>query len=70
MWIETLLKIIYYVATIYVVLASFSMISFSFLSFLAMLILAPVLIRIVYEALMMGVMIWRNTQEIANNTKK
>ena len=70
MWIETLLKIIYYIATIYVVLASFSMISFSFLSFLAMLILAPVLIRIVYEALMMGVMIWRNTQEIANNTKK
>ena len=70
MWIESLLKIIYYIATIYVVLASFSMISFSFLSFLLMLILGPVLIRLAYEGLMMFIMIWRNTQDIANNTKK
>ena len=70
MWIESLLKIIYYIATIYVVLASFSMINFSFLSFLLMLILGPVLIRLAYEGLMMFIMIWRNTQDIANNTKK
>ena len=70
MWIETLLKIIYYIATIYVVLASFSMISVSFLSFLLMLILAPLGIRLLYEALMMGIMIWRNTQDIAKNTEK
>lgn len=70
MWIETLLKVIYYVATIYVVLASFAMISFSFLSFLAMLILGPIALRIAYEACMILIMIWRNTQEIANNTKK
>ena len=70
MWIETLLKIIYYIATIYVVLASFSMISVSFLSFLLMLILAPIGIRLLYEALMMGIMIWRNTQDIAKNTEK
>ena len=70
MWIESLLKIIYYVATIYIVLASFSMISFSFLSFLLMLVLGPILIRLAYEGLMMFIMIWRNTQDIANNTKK
>lgn len=70
MWIESLLKIIYYIATIYIVLASFSMISFSFLSFLLMLILGPILIRLAYEGLMMFIMIWRNTQDIANNTKK
>ena len=70
MWIETLLKIIYYIATIYVVLASFSMISVSFLSFLLMLILAPIGIRLLYEALMMGIMIWRNTQDLATNTEK
>lgn len=70
MWIETLLKIIYYVATIYIILASFAMISFSFLSFLAMLILGPIVLRIAYEACMILIMIWRNTQEIANNTKK
>ena len=70
MWIETLLKVIYYIATIYVILASFSMISFSFLSFLLMLILGPVLVRLAYEGLMMFIMIWRNTQDIANNTKK
>ncbi len=70
MWIETLLKVIYCIATIYVVLASFSMISFSFLSFLAMLILGPIVLRLAYEACMILIMIWRNTQEIANNTKK
>ena len=70
MWIETLMKIIYYIATIYVVLASFAMISTSFLSFLLMLILGPILIRLAYEGLMMFIMIWRNTQDIANNTKK
>ena len=70
MWIESLLKVIYYIATIYIVLASFSMISFSFLSFLLMLILGPILIRLAYEGLMMFIMIWRNTQDIANNTKK
>lgn len=70
MWIETLLKIIYYVATIYIILASFAMISVSFLSFLLMLILGPILIRLAYEGLMMFIMIWRNTQDIANNTKK
>ena len=70
MWIESLLKVIYYIATIYVILASFSMISFSFLSFLLMLVLGPVLVRLAYEGLMMFIMIWRNTQDIANNTKK
>ena len=70
MWIETLLKVIYYIATIYVILASFAMISASFLSFLLMLVLGPVLIRLAYECLMMYIMIWRNTQDIANNTKK
>lgn len=69
MWIEALLKVIYYIATIYVILASFSMISYSFLSFLLTLILGPILIRLAYEGLMMFIMIWRNTQDIANKTK-
>ena len=70
MWVESLLKVIYYVVTIYIILASFSMISFSFLSFLLTLILGPIVWRLVFEGMMMFIMIWRNTQDIANNTKK
>ena len=70
MWIESLMKVIYYIATIYIILASFAMISSSFLTFIIMLILGPILIRLAYEGLMMFIMIWRNTQDIANNTKK
>ncbi len=70
MWVESLMKVIYYIATIYIILASFAMISSSFLTFVIMLILGPILIRLAYEGLMMFIMIWRNTQDIANNTKK
>ena len=73
MWIEPILKVIYYIATIFVVLYSFTFLSFGgygFLTFLGMLILGPVFIRIVYEAMMMLIMIWRNTRDIADNTSK
>ena len=70
MYIETLLKISYYILTIYVVLGSFSLVSISFVSFLLQLILGPVVIRIIYEASLIGIEIWKNTREIAKNTKK
>lgn len=73
MWIEPILKVIYYIATIFIILFSFSYLSlggYGFLMFILTLVLGPVLIRIVYEATMMFIMIWRNTRDIAANTEK
>ena len=70
MWIEPLMKIAYYFATIFVILGSFGYISTSFLSFLGMLIGGPIVVRLTYELVMMFIMVWRNTQTIADNTKK
>ena len=70
MWIEPIMKVLYYIGTIFVVLASFSLISVSFLSFILTLVLGPIVIRLLYEGAMMFIMIWHNTQTIADNTKK
>ena len=73
MWIEPILKVVYYVATIFTVLYSFTFLAlggYGFLMFLMCLVLGPIIIRIVYEATMMFIMIWRNTKDISDNTKK
>ena len=77
MWIEPILKVVYYIATIFVILISFSILGtinvlggMALLSFLLCLVLGPVAIRIFYEMTMMFIMIWRNTRDIAENTKK
>ena len=72
-WIESVLKVLYYIITIYVVLFSFTFLSggaSGILLFLACLIGGPIAIRLAYEATMMFIMIWRNTRDIADNTKK
>ena len=73
MWIEPILKVVYYIATIFIILFSFTYLTLGgtgILFFFLSLVLGPVLIRIVYEMTMMFIMIWHNTQEIADNTKK
>ena len=77
MWIEPILKVVYYIATIFIVLYSFTffgmfnlMGGMAFLMWLLTLILGPIIIRIIYEMSMMFIMIWRNTKDIADNTKK
>ena len=70
MFIEPLMKILYYICTIYVILGSFSLVSISFVAFLLQLILGPVVIRLIYEGILIGIEIWKNTSEIAKNTKK
>lgn len=73
MWIEPILKVVYYIATIFTVLYSFTFLAlggYGFLIFLMCLVLGPIIIRIFYEATMMFIMIWRNTRDIAENTKK
>ncbi|MBQ3320764.1 hypothetical protein IJH72_01835 [Candidatus Saccharibacteria bacterium] len=73
MWIEGILKVVYYFATIFIILFSFTFLAMGgtgVLMFFFTLILGPVLIRIFYEATMMFIMIWRNTKDIAANTEK
>ncbi len=70
MLIEPILKIIYLIGTIFIILFSFNFITINFISFLLTLIIGPVIIRIVYEASLILVMIWKNTKTISDNTKK
>lgn len=70
MWLEPILKVMYYVMTIDVILSSFSLIPTNVLAFFIALICGPIVVRLVYELIMMFVMLWRNSQEIANNTRK
>ena len=77
MWIEPILKVVYYVATIFVILYSFTYFGMfnilggmAFLMFLLTLVLGPICVRLIYEMTMMFIMIWRNTRDIAENTSK
>lgn len=70
MWIEVFVKIFYYITTIFVILFSFGLISINFLSFIGCLVMGPIVVRVIYENLLMLIMIWRNTQDIAKNTAK
>ena len=73
MWIEPILKVVYYIATIFTVLASFSFLAAGgagVLSFFMCLILGPIIVRLAYEMTMMFIMIWRNTRDIAEKVAK
>lgn len=73
MWIEAILKVTYYFATIFVILISFSYLAFGgygVLMFFLSLVLGPVVVRLIYEASIMFVMIWHNTKDIAESTSK
>lgn len=76
-WLEPILKIIYYILTIFTVLFSFTFLgkfevygSITFLYFLISLILGPIFLRLAYEVGMMFIMIWSNTTAISKNTEK
>lgn len=73
MWIEPILKVVYYIATIYTILFSFSFLALGgmgVLYFFMCLILGPICVRLLYEMTMMFIMIWHNTRDIAEQTKK
>ena len=69
MLIEPILKISYLFFAIFITLGSFSLIGTSFLSFLLTLVFGNLIIRISYEAILMMVMIWKNTTEINKKLK-
>lgn len=73
MWIEPILKTVYYIGTIFIILFSFTFLSlggYGVLMFFLTLIFGPILIRLAYEFTMMFIMIWRNTKDIADATVK
>lgn len=69
MLIETILKIAYIFAAIFITLSSFALIPSNFFSFVAMLIGGNIIARVVYEAALIQVMIWKNTTDIKKNLK-
>lgn len=71
MWLEPIMKVVYYIATIFIVLLSFSFLAMGgagILLFFLCLIFGPIAVRVVYESMIMFIMIWRNTRDIAENT--
>lgn len=73
MWIEPILKTVYYILTIFVILFSFAFLSqggAGVIMWLCTLVFGPIAIRLMYEMTMMFIMIWHNTKDIAENTKK
>jgi len=69
MLIEPILKATYIFFAIFITLTSFNYISQSFLAFLLTLILGNLVIRVIYEWLMVMLGIWKNTKEINNKMK-
>ena len=72
MLIEPILKIAYIFAAIFITLFPFSFLAAGFSGFLACLltiILGNLLTRIIYEASLIMVMLWKNTVEIKNKLK-
>jgi len=73
MWIEPIMKIVYYCTTIFSILYSFTFLQYGgygVLYFFICLMLVPILIRVGYELFMLFIMVWRNTRDIAENVKK
>lgn len=69
MLIEPILKIAYIFVAIFITLSSFALIGTNFLSFLIVLIGGNIVTRVLYEALLIRVMIWKNTTDIKNKIK-
>ena len=72
MLIETIMKIAYIFAAIFLTLFSFTFFAggfAGFLAFLATITLGNICLRVVYEAIMLQIMIWKNTTEIKNKMK-
>ena len=73
MLIETVLKIAYICAAIFITLGSFAFLAGGFVGFLLCLlsiVLGNLCARIMYEGMLVVIMIWKNTAEIKKNLKK
>ena len=69
MLIEDLLKIFYAFAAIYLTLFSFTLIGVNFLTFILTITLGNLVVRVMYEAALILIMIWKNTNDINKKMK-
>ena len=69
MLIEPILKVTYIFLALFITLTSFNFISFSFVYFLLYLVVGNLVVRVIYEASMIMVGIWKNTKEINKKMK-
>ena len=69
MLIEVILKVSYIVLAIFITLFSFNFIGSNFLGFILMLTLGNIVLRLIYEASLIMLMIWKNTTEINKKMK-
>ena len=69
MLIEDILKISYIFEVIFITLGSFALIGTSFFAFLGTLVFGNLIARIIYEAALIRIMIWKNTTEIKEKLK-
>jgi hypothetical protein len=72
MIIEGILKVFYVIAIIFTTLSAFSWFAMGFLGvlfFLLQITLGNVMVRVVYEAVLLKIMIWKNTKEINEKMK-
>ena len=67
---ENLLKLTYLILAIFVTLISFNFISVHFLIFILILILGNILLRLVYEFLLIKLIVCQNTTDINNKLSK
>ena len=70
MLIEPILKICYIFGALFTTLISFGFIGQSFLVFFLTLTLGNVVLRLVYEMILIKIMIWKNTTEINKKLDK
>ena len=70
MVVETLLKITYLVAAIFVTLLSLGLIAVNIISAVALLIFGNLIIRITYEFMLIQIITCRNTTDINSKLKK
>ena len=70
MLIEALMKIAYIISALFITLSSFSIISTSFIAFLLYLVFGNIFARIIYEAAILRIQIWKNTTEIKDEITK
>ncbi len=70
MLIEPILKVTYLILAIFITLVSLGLIGKSFVVFILTLTLGNIVLRIIYEASLILLMIWKNTTEINKKMKK
>lgn len=70
LFISTILKVTYIMCALYVTLASFAFIGSSAAAFFGLLIFGNIILRVIYEFLMLTITLVNNTTEINNKLNK